>query len=319
MRQGNVSRPTIVTPTPPIAKVDFGDATATVVQRDRRAGMELWSVSDRGRLWTAYHETYVFCWAHQQLSDQAWFYRGRRYSATTQTTMLIEPGEIHRTIRGGLAGFHLLWLQPDVVPQLLDARQLHFRDGQTAEDVVCKRFAQMCQVVASSREDSLAREESVLSFLHILSRVSAEPMPTPRHALCPPAVKRVREFLYDHCGDDLRLDDLTAVAGLSKYHLCRLFLRQVGVSLHRYRMLVRLAKARDLLLRGTPICDAAGALGFYDQSHFHHAFFRTYGMTPRRFCIGGNKKNGYAYSYPEAQTTPLVSRKSSREFWHKLG
>jgi AraC-like DNA-binding protein len=277
---------------PPKPHMNFGDAVADIVQRDRQAGIELWAVKDYGRLWAAYHETYVFCWACQQWTDQAWIYRRRRYAANPRTTMLIEPGETHRTLHGGPAEFYLLWVQPTAIQKMLDFRQQHFFEGQTTEAVVQSTFARTCQAITSGSDNPLTLEESTLDFLHTAFQICADSANAPRHTRCPHAVRRVREFLHEHYTENsIRLDDLAAVAGLSKYHLSRMFLREVGVPMHRYQTLVRLAKSHGLLLAGTSVCNAAHQLGFYDQSHFDHAFTQTYGMSPHFFaCSAINRR-----------------------------
>jgi AraC-like DNA-binding protein len=271
--------------TSPIAPMEFGDATAAVVVQDRGVGMELWKVHDRGRLWTTFHETYVFCWAHHISAEQAWLYRGKRYAATTQTTMLIEPGEVHRTIKSGPAGFHLLWVKPSLVATFLDSHPLHFREGQTSEVLVAHHFANLISMYESAPCNRLAKEEVILHFLHMLARVCANQFPNQKHPACHRAVNLVREYIHAHYTDDLCLDELAIVAGLSKYHLSRIFKSTVGVPLHRYQTLVRMEKAREKLLRGETIIDVALDAGYYDQSHFHHAFLKAYGITPRRYCL----------------------------------
>ncbi len=270
---------------PPNPRIDFGDAVVEVLRRDRQTGIEVWAVKDQGRLWTAYHDTYAFCWAQRQWTEQAWTYRHRRYAASTQTTMLIEPGEIHRTVRGGPVEFFLLFVQPAAVQEAFNPHPLHFPEGQTAEVVVRSTLARMCQTIMNNGGSDLEWEESALDFLHTVSQVCAEQAAASHHAGCLHAIRRVREFLHEHYDDSIQLDDLAVVAGLSKYHLSRMFQREIGVPMHRYQTLVRLAKSRELLLGGASVCDTAMQLGFHDQSHFHKAFVRTYGLTPHRFCL----------------------------------
>jgi AraC-like DNA-binding protein len=42
----------------------------------------------------------------------------------------------------------------------------------------------------------------------------------------------------------------------------------------------RLARARALILAGTPLAEVAAATGFADQPHLTRLFRRTYGVTP---------------------------------------
>jgi len=100
---------------------------------------------------------------------------------------------------------------------------------------------------------------------------------------CPRVLRQVLEYLNNHYDEEITLKQVSVVAGLSICHFSRIFRRAFGVSVHRYLKLVRLDRSRLLLLSGLPIADVAAQVGFFDQSHFHHAFARTYGMTPGKF------------------------------------
>lgn len=97
------------------------------------------------------------------------------------------------------------------------------------------------------------------------------------------AVRRVCDYLRDCCHENVSLGTLAAIAGFSPFHLCRVFERTVGVPPHVYQLDVRLTKAADLLARGRKIVTVAMETGFCDQSHFHKAFKRKFGVTPRQY------------------------------------
>ena len=48
---------------------------------------------------------------------------------------------------------------------------------------------------------------------------------------------------------------------------------------HRQKRL-RLERGKLLLARGLPVSEVALAVGFFDQSHFHHGFRQAFGLTP---------------------------------------
>jgi AraC-like DNA-binding protein len=85
---------------------------------------------------------------------------------------------------------------------------------------------------------------------------------------------------------DLSLDMLAATAGINRFHLLRIFKRTVGMTPHAYVTARRVARGKTLLAQGSPVADAALAVGFFDQSHFANRFRQTYGMTPRTFQLG---------------------------------
>lgn len=97
-----------------------------------------------------------------------------------------------------------------------------------------------------------------------------------------------------HYAEHIHLDELTIVAGLSKFHLVRLFATTLGTTPHRYQMLLRVLHAKTMLRHGDPIGEVAFRVGFYDQSHFHRYFSLMVGMTPGQYqkrTPVGNQRN----------------------------
>lgn len=68
------------------------------------------------------------------------------------------------------------------------------------------------------------------------------------------------------------LDELAALAGLTRYQLIRAVKRATGLAPLAWRQNARIAQARRMLRTGRPIADTAHELGFTDQSHFHRVF-----------------------------------------------
>jgi len=79
------------------------------------------------------------------------------------------------------------------------------------------------------------------------------------------------------------LEDLAAAAGLSAFHLLRVFKKATGLTPHAWLTQLRVERARHLLLAGVTPAETALATGFYDQSHFTNTFRRFMGVTPRRY------------------------------------
>jgi AraC-like DNA-binding protein len=108
--------------------------------------------------------------------------------------------------------------------------------------------------------------------------------PMPRADDAPPlSIQRAMVFLTQRCAQEISLSELAAVAGLSKFHFLRLFSAHVGVTPHRYHLLLRVACARAMLRRGVEIADAALATGFCNQSHLTRCFHSVIGVSPRRY------------------------------------
>lgn len=92
--------------------------------------------------------------------------------------------------------------------------------------------------------------------------------------------------LVRHIDDDfaepLTLTQLAARAGLSRYHLIRVFRGVTGESPHQYLIGARLRAAADRLMdTREPVTTVALGVGFNDLSNFNAAFRRAFGMSPR--------------------------------------
>jgi AraC-like DNA-binding protein len=99
----------------------------------------------------------------------------------------------------------------------------------------------------------------------------------------PARVRRVREFLEAHSAENTSLETLARLAGLSPYHLCRVFKDATGAAPHAYQTQLRVARAKKLLLMGQPLKDVAHEVGFFDQSHLLRHFRRFTGTSPGRY------------------------------------
>lgn len=81
--------------------------------------------------------------------------------------------------------------------------------------------------------------------------------------------------------EPLSLQDIGAHLGVSAYHLCRVFRRHTGVTIHNYRNDLRLRVALEHVLGGeTDLSSLALTLGFANHSHFTKAFRHLFEATP---------------------------------------
>jgi AraC-like DNA-binding protein len=97
------------------------------------------------------------------------------------------------------------------------------------------------------------------------------------------AVRRAREYLADHLEARVTLDDLVREAGLSRYHLLRVFKRATGLTPHQFHIQQRLERGKCRLLAGRSVIETALETGFSDQSHFANTFKRYVGATPCQY------------------------------------
>lgn len=102
------------------------------------------------------------------------------------------------------------------------------------------------------------------------------------HAELTNAVKLV---LNERFRERVLLDQVARAVAGSPYHLCRVFRRQTGHSIHHYLQQLRLHAALEQLVEqpGEHLTDLALDLGFASHSHFSTAFQREFGLAPSSF------------------------------------
>jgi AraC family transcriptional regulator len=98
------------------------------------------------------------------------------------------------------------------------------------------------------------------------------------------AVARVKEAIALAPADKWSVAKLANIANLSPFHLCRVFRRLTGTSLHDYVLRERLAQALDAVLDGgDDITTIALDAGFASHSHFTARFRSFFHCTPAAF------------------------------------
>jgi AraC family transcriptional regulator len=94
-------------------------------------------------------------------------------------------------------------------------------------------------------------------------------------------VEEAKALLADRAGERLGLEDVARVLNTSRFHLARVFRRETGFSLHRYRNALRLRAAVERIESGeADLARLAADLGYASHSHFTDAFRRAFGRPP---------------------------------------
>jgi AraC-like DNA-binding protein len=220
-------------------------------------------------------------------------YRGGRHVVGPGDVIVLNPEEAHAggPPPDGTWTYRALYPGPDLMRRV--AAQFPGRGPAVPEfggDVVrdpevaarLRRFHRLSERPGASM---LEREAQLAEALVLLVGRHAAP---PRAARLPgrerTAVRRSREYLEEHAAENVTLAALARSAGLSPFHLCRVFREAVGMTPHAYQTQVRVRRARSLLRAGMPIALVAAEAGFYDQAHLTRRFKQIVGLTPGRYA-----------------------------------
>jgi AraC-like DNA-binding protein len=164
------------------------------------------------------------------------------------------------------------------------------------EDVVrdldlARRLRSFHEITERADSTALERESHLVEALAgLVSRHATRPGAEGSLGHGHRGVRKAREYLDEHAVSNVSLTEVARAAGLSPYHLCRVFRRDVGLTPHAYQTQVRVRQAGQLLRDGTPIALTAIDSGFYDQAHLTKAFKRVTGVTPGEYVRAGGDR-----------------------------
>lgn len=113
------------------------------------------------------------------------------------------------------------------------------------------------------------------SFSHLLERQDREPAPG--------VVRRLEDFIEANWQDAITIDRLVAEAGVSARSIFRAFVRSRGYSPMAFVKLVRLRRAREILMSGDPgvsVIATAFNCNFASPGHFARDYRQAFGELP---------------------------------------
>lgn len=242
-----------------------------------------------------FHETFVI--GATETGAELFEARGGRHVASAGTLRLFNPGEVHtgRAPEGGVWAYRCLY--PSAV--LLDgiAREIGRREAIWFPDIVAtgSELARELLVALRSLDGPTSRLERSSRLRSVLGRIVVAhggglSVPSVPVKPAPRAVAAAAAYIGDRWADDFTIGELAREAGMSPYHLIRVFKSRRGLTPFAYQSQLRVDRARWLLAQGSTVDAAARACGFFDRSHLARVFRSVVGVTPmayRRAVTGG--------------------------------
>ena len=97
-------------------------------------------------------------------------------------------------------------------------------------------------------------------------------------------ISRTINYIDANISGELTIESISKENFVSKYHLCRVFKKTLGVSIMKYILSRRIMLAKEQLINTDITCsDIAMLMGFSSFSYFCRAFKEQEGITPSRY------------------------------------
>lgn len=219
-------------------------------------------------------------------------HRGGVHPASPGELVLVAPGEVHATEVRARSEVTCRILQCSattvgaVAGDVSDGAPLALPDFASialSGAGLVEEFLALHRSIEQSGEP-LEQEARLLAFwARLLRHHAVKPPALPRLRRERGVVRRVQRFMREQLTRRMSLAELAGVAGMSRFHFCRVFQQETGMTPAAYHAHLRMLRARELLRRGEPIAQVALEVGLVDQSHLNRLFLRAMGITPGRY------------------------------------
>jgi AraC-like DNA-binding protein len=203
---------------------------------------------------------------------------GRRPCFPADSVAVRAPGCVWASL-DGVHGFISIDIAVDLLPESGIAGTMGFVGRHSVPDLgtVVRRLV--------TAESALESEEIVTQLIAATvgsGAVASDGVRDPGGARR--AVDDARDFLAANLARRPTLEQTADAAGVSKFTLLRRFKRALGTTPHAYLVMLRVARAQELLAAGSSPAEAAHEAGFSDQSHLGLWFRRALGLTPTAYA-----------------------------------
>ncbi|HKP13195.1 MAG TPA: AraC family transcriptional regulator [Blastocatellia bacterium] len=271
---------------------------------ERRDLIEVWRPHDLARLELQrgfavnrlvprhWHEEYQLCLIQSGPGELN--YRGSCLQTPPASLFVVHPGEVHsnRTHVQSGCSYRTLFVPAELMREA--SREIFggavgmpfFPAAVIFDEQVIHHYLRL-HVALERPSSSLERQALLLDLLAVLVARFAERRLAPRACADDRrSVGRAYDYLAEHYAENVPLDRLAAIAGLSPFHFNRVFADRFGMPPHAFQTQLRVLRAKRLLLEGGAIPQVASQTGFADQSHLTRHFKRLVGMPPGQYQAG---------------------------------
>ncbi|MGZ5598652.1 MAG: helix-turn-helix domain-containing protein [Usitatibacter sp.] len=112
------------------------------------------------------------------------------------------------------------------------------------------------------------------------------PRPRPRTGLAPHKLNSVLAHIEEHIAESVSVRRLADAVHTSPFHFARMFKVAMGCPPHLYVTLLRMERAKNLLVNSAlPLVEIAASVGYQTQAHFTGVFHKHVGTTPRTYRL----------------------------------
>jgi AraC-like DNA-binding protein len=234
------------------------------------------------------HETYVIGVTLDGV--HSYMHKGVRVRCEAGTICFINPDEVHDGSPDSQGySYRMTYPSPEFLSALLRVETgrvvgpPRFRTPGVHDPELAQMFCAAHRALEGKEEALFADEKLIGFYLTAIERYAGGLPGMIAAGQEPEAVARIKDYLIAHMGEPTDFKTLAGQAGLSAWHLIRVFRKATGLTPHAWLVDRRVHHARELLRAGESPSHIAVQCGFADQAHLTRSFKARLGVTPGQY------------------------------------
>ncbi|AQS06197.1 AraC family ligand binding domain-containing protein [Clostridium beijerinckii] len=215
--------------------------------------------------------------------------KNKQYIIETGDLIVFNPGDIHtcEQIDDRTLDYRCINIKKDVMKKItfeITGKEYlpNFMEFVLFRNELTSSLKEL-HLMIMEEERNLKKEELFLFIMEQLIREYSNPVSEMTIQEASAEIKTVCDYLENNYMENITLNQLSNLTGLSKYYLLHSFTKQKGISPYNYLQTIRISKAKKILEQGIAPIDVAFKTGFTDQSHFTNFFKKLIGLTPKQY------------------------------------
>ncbi|OVE70298.1 AraC family transcriptional regulator [Clostridium diolis] len=215
--------------------------------------------------------------------------KNKQYIIETGDLIVFNPGDIHtcEQIDDRTLDYRCINIKKDVMKKItfeITGKEYlpNFMEFVLFRNELTSSLKEL-HLMIMDEEKNLKKDELFLFIMEQLIREYSNPVSEMTIQEASAEIKTVCDYLENNYMENITLNQLSNLTGLSKYYLLHSFTKQKGISPYNYLQTIRIGKAKKMLEQGVAPIDVAFKTGFTDQSHFTNFFKKLIGLTPKQY------------------------------------
>ncbi len=226
--------------------------------------------------------------------EREYFVQNQFFKVREGDVVLIPKGMLHRTAGKGATRFLIYFSQgflstfftKAATPFLYTGGPLIFRPDDAVRSQLTMLFQTLlCEYQKLGGKEDTDADTVLAGYLYqILFTISHAPNAYVPHSYADDRIARVIQYINENYGQITDIEQIASHFFISKFHLCRIFNKNLGIPLITYLNTIRVREACRMMKSGNAsLTDIAMRCGFNSSSYFCKVFKNEKGISPTEY------------------------------------